>query len=128
MTGIEHKADTVFHYLEHWKSYHLFPHWVSEIGEIALFALDYVWHHDVVGHIQEVEDQVSEINGKLDALLATSPAASQLFFQIKKSSLPDGLTVKDRDLKFADVPSGKPEFRWRKITKAAGNEMQNYYY
>ncbi len=119
----------MFHYLEHWKSYHLFPHWVSEIGEIALFALDYVWHHDLVERIQEVDDQVSEINGKLDALLATSPAASQLFFQNKKSSIPDAgsALIKDRHLKFADVPTGKPEFKWRKITKADDNKRQKYY-
>jgi hypothetical protein len=88
-----------------------------------------VWHHDLVERIQEVDDQVSEINGKLDALLATSPAASQLFFQIKKSSLPDAgsALIKDRHLKFADVPTGKPEFKWRKITKADDNKRQKYY-
>lgn len=112
-----------YHLLEHWKDYHLFPHWVSEIGEIALFALDFVWHHDVVERIQEVDDQVSEINGKLDALLATSPAASQLFFQLKKSPL-EADDESGRDLKFhPDVinnPSGtKPEIRRKKI--------QNYY-
>ena len=125
-----------YHLLEHWKDYHLFPHWVSEIGEIALFALDFVWHHDVVERIQEVDDQVSEINGKLDALLATSPAASQLFFQLKKSPLEaddEPLTAvnEDRDLKFhPDVinPSGrKPEIRWKKITKSEGKKIQNYY-
>ena len=131
LTGAEHKVD--YHLLEHWKDYHLFPHWVSEIGEIALFALDYVWHHDLVERIQEVDDQVSEINGKLDALLATSPAASQLFFQLKKSSLEaddEPLTVNE-DLTFhPDVinPSGtKPEIRWKKITKSEGKKIQNYY-
>ena len=130
MTGAEHKVD--YHLLEHWKDYHLFPHWVSEIGEIALFALDYVWHHDVVERIQEVDDQVSEINGKLDALLATSPAASQLFFQFKKSPHEADGDESGRDLKFhPDVnnnPSGrKPEIRWKKITKSEGKKIQNYY-
>jgi hypothetical protein len=128
LTGAEHKVD--YHLLEHWKDYHLFPHWVSEIGEIALFALDFVWHHDVVERIQEVDDQVSEINGKLDALLATSPAASQLFFQLKKSSL-EADDESGRDLKFhPDVinPSGrKPEMRWKKITKSERKKIQNYY-
>ncbi|XP_057373239.1 uncharacterized protein LOC130694085 [Daphnia carinata] len=82
-TGIENKDQN---FLNNLKSYHIFPHWVAEIGEICLFAIDFAWHHELTEHIQEVGSEVSEINSKLDAILATSPAASRLFSQLKKSS------------------------------------------
>lgn len=102
------------------KSYHFFPHWVTEIGEICLFAIHYAWHHELSEHIQEVGSEVSEINSKLDAILATSPAASQLFSQLKKSShhaSPDDNRHLVWDLQSSTAPPSIQEeiVRWKKI-------------
>lgn len=64
--------------------FHLFPPWVAEIGEIALIVLDVIWHHEIVEAIEEVGEKVEDVDAKIDALLAASPTASQLF-RLKKS-------------------------------------------
>lgn len=116
-TGTENKNKNV---LDSVKSYHIFPHWVTEIGEICLFAIHYAWHHELSEHIQEVGSEVSEINSKLDAILATSPAASQLFSQLKKSShhaSPDDNRHLVWDLQPSTAPPSIQEeiVRWKKI-------------
>ena len=61
----------------------MFPPWVAELGEVALIILDFVWHHEIVESIHEVDHQVSDMDDKLDALLAASPTASQVFLMRK---------------------------------------------
>lgn len=48
---------------------HLLPPVVSELGEIGLFILDIIWHHDLVQHIEEVGTQVASLDEKVDSLL-----------------------------------------------------------
>lgn len=61
----------------------MFPAWVAELGEVGLILLDFIWHHEIVEQIHEVGDSVSDLDAKLDALLAASPTASKLF-QMRK--------------------------------------------
>lgn len=64
--------------------FHFFPAWLVEIGEVGLFILDYVWHHQIVEEVKEVGVLVEEVDAKLDALLALSPAAAQRL-QLKRA-------------------------------------------
>lgn len=57
---------------------------MAEIGEVFLIILDFVWHHQLVEEIQHVGHQVEEVDAKIDALLSTSPGASQMF-KLRKS-------------------------------------------
>ncbi|KAI9557802.1 hypothetical protein GHT06_014551 [Daphnia sinensis] len=126
-TGTEDKAQNV---LDNWKSYHIFPHWVAEIGEICLFAIDFVWHHELTEHIQEVGSEVSEINSKLDAILATSPAASRLFSQLKKSSHhppPDENFIWDYQSSTPTPTIQQQVVRWKKRIADDNNIRSNVY-
>ncbi len=75
-TGAGNKADS--------QEFHLFPAWVAELGEVGLIVLDFIWHHEIVEQIHEIGDGVSDLDAKLDALMAASPTASKLF-QMRKS-------------------------------------------
>lgn len=57
---------------------------MAELGEIGLFIIDYVWHHQIVEEVEEVGALVEEVDAKLDALIAVTPGASQQL-QLKKS-------------------------------------------
>lgn len=57
---------------------------MAEIGEVFLIVLDFVWHHQLVEEIQHVGHQVEEVDAKIDALLSTSPDASQML-KLRKS-------------------------------------------
>lgn len=55
---------------------------MTELGEIGLFVLDYIWHHEMIDAVESVGHQVALVDNKLDLLVNTlSPSSGNRFTQ-----------------------------------------------
>lgn len=93
----------------------MFPAWVAELGEVGLFILDYVWHHQIVEEVHEVGSLVEEVDAKLDALIAVTPGAAQQLHL--KKSFDEHFQKRISDRPFKSLRSGVKKGRRKQLER-----------